>query len=431
MHDFARALVSAPRSITGDGVRATLEGVSKQLPLSIHEVPSGTKVLDWTVPPEWNVREAWLAGPDGTRIADWARNPLHLLGYSIPRQGRFSRRDLQPHLHSLPERPSLIPYRTSYYTPAWGFCLSEDVRRVLPEGDYDVFIDTTLDAAGSLTYGEAFIPGSETDEILITTHVCHPAMANDNLSGIAVATALGESIAQQSRRWSYRLLFIPGTIGSITWLARNLERLAGIRAGLVLTGLGDRAGFTYKRSRQGASWTDRVLEHVLAEANAAGEQVRIVDFSPYGYDERQFCSPGFNLPIGRLTRSPHGEYAEYHTSADDLDFITPSQLEKSLAVLQRAVEIFETDRRHLNTSPYGEPNLGRRGLYREVGGTIDRQSVELGYLWMLSQSDGSQSVLDVSRKSGLAYDALQRASQALREAGLLVDIGAGADAPAP
>lgn len=422
MHDFARTLVSAPRSITGDGVRATLAGVSEQLPLVIHEVPSGTPVLDWTVPPEWNVREAWLAAPDGTRVVDWSNSPLHLLGYSVPTRGRFDLQALQPHLYSLPDRPSLIPYRTSYYTPSWGFCLADAQRRTLTEGEYEVCIDATFDDAGSLTYGEAFVPGSEANEILISTHVCHPAMANDNLSGIAVAAALGAWIAAEPRRWSYRILFVPGTIGAITWLARNRARTAAIRAGVVLTGLGDRAGFTYKRSRQGSSWTDRVLEYVLREVDA---ESRIIDFSPYGYDERQFCSPGFDLPIGRLTRSPHGEYPEYHTSADNLDFITPTQLGNSLLVLKRAVEIFESDRRYVNTNPYGEPNLGRRGLYRPVGGAIDQKSVELGYLWMLSQADGTRSVLEVAHKSGVGYDALRDASRALVAAGLLEDAGSG------
>ncbi len=423
MYDFARTLINAPRSITGNGVRATLAGVAQHLPLTVHEVPSGTPVLDWTVPPEWNVREAWLDAPDGTRIADWSKNVLHLLGYSMPVRARVDRHDLMPHLYSLPDRPALIPYRTSYYTPAWGFCLSDEVRRRLPDGKYDVYIDATLDDGGSLTYGETFLPGRVDEEILISTHVCHPAMANDNLSGIAAATALGAWISGQPRHWSYRILFVPGTIGSITWLARNKKRTAAIRAGLVLTGLGDRAGLTYKRSRQGSSWTDRVMELVLRET---AEETRIIDFSPYGYDERQFCSPGFDLPIGRLTLSPHGEYPEYHTSADDLDFISPTQLGKSLVALRRAVEILETDRRYVNTAPYGEPNLGRRGLYRHVGGAVDEHSVELGYLWMLSQSDGTRSLLEVARTSGIAYDALRRASQALLGAGLLEDVGPGA-----
>ena len=365
MYDFARTLLNAPRSITGNGVRATLAGVSQHLPLRVQEVPSGTPVLDWTVPPEWNVKEAWLAAPDGTRVADWSRNPLHLVGYSMPMRARLALKELAPRLHSLPDRPRLIPYRTSYYTPTWGFCLSDEVRQTLPDGEYEVCIDATLDDAGSLTYGEAFFPGSVDELILISTHVCHPAMANDNLSGIVVTTALGAWISRQPRHWSYRILFVPGTIGSISWLARNRQQTAGIRAGLVLTGLGDRAGFTYKRSRQGSTWTDRVMEHVLSESE---EKTRIVDFSPYGYDERQFCSPGFDLPIGRLTRSPHGEYAEYHTSGDDLDFITPFQLERSLFVLQHAVDIFETDRRYVNTHPFGEPNLGRRAFTAKWGG---------------------------------------------------------------
>ena len=423
MYDFARTLLKAPRSITGNGVRDTLAGVSQHLPLTVHEVPSGTPVLDWAVPPEWNVQEAWLAAPDGTRVADWSENPLHLLGYSTPVRARLDLKDVAPHLYSLPDRPTLVPYRTSYYAPDWGFCLADEVRQALPYGEYEVCVDTTLDDAGSLTYGEAFFPGSVDEQILISTHVCHPAMANDNLSGIVVATALGAWISEQPRYWSYRILLAPGTIGSITWLARNRQSTAEIRAGLVVTGLGDSAGFTYKRSRRGSTWTDRVMEHVLSEVD---EETRIVDFSPYGYDERQFCSPGFDLPIGRLTRSPHGEYAEYHTSGDDLNFIAPSQLERALVLLQRAVEVWETDRRYVNTHPLGEPNLGRRGLYRQVGGAVDQRSIELGYLWMLNQSDGDHSLLEVARSSGMAYDDLRSASRALLEAGLLKDIGSGA-----
>jgi aminopeptidase-like protein len=372
------------------------------------------------VPKEWNVRAAHLTGPDGTRIVDVADNPLHLLGYSIPMRTRLTLDELQPHLFSLPDRPDWVPYRTSYYNETWGFCLTDRRRGALPDGEYEVVVDTTL-TDGSLTYAEIVLPGEAgAEEFLLTTHTCHPAMANDNASGIAVATRLAATLATAPRRYTYRLLFIPGTIGSITWLARNPEAVGRIRHGLVLTGLGDRGQPTYKRSRRGDATVDRAAAVALAET---GRPHRLVDFSPYGYDERQFCSPGYDLPVGRFGRSQHGEYPEYHTSADNIDFVTPDSLAESFDILWRTIDICESDRVWRNTSPYGEPQLGRRGLYRAIGATMSSQAVEMSLLWVLNLADGSRSLLDIAARADLPFDAVSAAADALAGVGLLAEAG--------
>ena len=425
MHDLCRELFPLTRSITGDGVRQTLEVVSRTLPLERHEVPSGTPALDWTVPQEWNLRDAWITGPGGRRVVDLADSNLHVMSYSVPVRARMPLAELEPHLHSLPDRPTWIPYRTSYYNPDWGFCLRHDVREALPEGEYEVVIDASLED-GSLTYGECLVPGELADEVLLTTHICHPSMANDNLSGIALLTTLGEALTAMPLRHSYRLLFIPGTIGSITWLDRNPEAVARVKHGIVLSGVGDPGPFTWKRSRRGDAEIDRVMAHVLA---AAGTDHQVIDYYPYGYDERQFCSPGFNLPVGRFGRTPHHEYPEYHTSGDDLDFVSPERLGQSLAMVLGAVDVLERNGRYENLAPRGEPQLGRRGLYRPVGGDVDKASVELALLWVLSGSatgaelasdaGAGSTLLDIAEQSGLSFDVVARAAQRLRDAGLL------------
>ncbi|TFE33166.1 DUF4910 domain-containing protein [Frankia sp. B2] len=422
MHDLVATLLPPMRSITGDGVRTTLATVARALgpepALTVHEVPSGTPVLDWTVPREWNVASARLTGPDGKTVVDAADNPLHLLGYSTPVRARLSLDELRPHLFSMPDRPDWVPYRTSYYTENWGFCLTDRQLAALPDGEYDVEIDTTL-TAGSLTYGEIVLPGTTDDEFLITTHTCHPAMANDNCSGIATATLLARTLAGLPRRHTFRLLFIPGTIGSITWLARNRDTVGRIRHGLVLTGLGDRSDPTYKRSRRGNAAVDRAAAAALAET---GRPHRVVDFSPYGYDERQFCSPGFDLPVGRFGRGQHGDYPQYHTSADDLDFVTPQSLADSFAILLRTIDICERDRIWRNTTPYGEPQLGRRGLYRAIGATMNRQAIEMGLLWVLNLADGTRSLLDIADRADLPFDTVAAAADALAGVDLLSDV---------
>lgn len=421
LHERIARLFPLPRSLTGDGVRATLAVLAERLPLEVHEVPTGTPALDWTVPREWRAHRATLTGPDGTLVADLSTDPLALVGYSAPFRGRVTLEELRPHLHSLPDRPTLTPYRTSYYRETWGFCLPDERAQALPAGDYEVVVDTEL-VEGSLTYGELVLPGESVEEVLVSAHVCHPAQANDNLSGVVLAAWLAEALLDRpARRWTYRFLFAPGTLGALVWLERHREAVDRVRAGLVLTGLGDGSPLSYKRSRRGSSLVDRTVEHVLRSE----PQARVLDFSPYGYDERQYCSPGFDLPVGRLGRGVHGEYPEYHTSADDLAFVTPAQLAGSAGVLQRVVDVLERDRTFTSTSPYGEPQLGRRGLYRDVGATpVDRASQEMALLWVLNLSDGSASLLDVAERAGLPFAVIADAAERLVAVGLLVEAAA-------
>lgn len=400
-YEIVRDLFPLCRSITGDGVRATLARVAREIPLAIHEVPSGTAAFDWTVPREWNVRDAYVADATGRRVIDFRASNLHLVSYSAPVRTQLSLEELQPHLHSLPEQPELVPYRTSYYREDWGFCASQRQRDSLQPGSYEVCVDSTL-ADGSLTYGECLLPGASPDEVLVSTHVCHPSLANDNLSGIAVATAVARLVADSDRRLTYRFVFVPGTLGSLVWLSRNEEILARVRHGLVLTGLGGPGNLVWKRTRHGQRQIDAAGEHVVGTHGG-----RVIDFSPWGYDERQYNSPGFDLPVGRLTRTPHGEYPEYHTSGDDLDLVSPDAMAESVAAVLEIVDILENDGVPMNLSPKGEPQLGRRGLYPSVGGRHAEESV-MAMLWLLSLADGQHTLLDVARRSGLPFALLRR-----------------------
>ncbi len=419
IHGLVRELYPICRSITGDGFRRTLARVNDEIALEVHEVPSGTKVFDWTVPREWNIRDAYVKNSSGERVIDFRRHNLHVVNYSIPVQRRMSLAQLRPHLHTLPEQPELIPYRTAYYQEAWGFCLPHRQLQQMPEDEYEVRIDSTLED-GHLTYGECLVKGASAQEVLISCHACHPSLANDNLSGVAVAAFLARHLAQVPLRYSYRFLFIPGTIGSITWLSLNEERARAIRHGLVLTCIGDRGGFTYKKSRRGDAEIDRAVGHVLAHS---GRDYTTVGFSPYGYDERQYCSPGFNLPVGCLMRSPHGQFPEYHTSADNLDFVDPAALADSFAKLLSVFELIERNRTYINLNPNCEPQLGRRGLYGAMGGTHVGQ-LEMAMLWVLNLCDGSSSLLDIAERSGLPFDVIDTAAGMLLRHDLLADAGA-------
>jgi aminopeptidase-like protein len=413
MHEFMRELFPICRSITGNGVRETLAAVGRRIPLELQEVPSGTEVLDWTVPDEWNITDAYIAA-DGHRVVDFGESNLHVVSYSEPVRAEIPLAELRPHLHTLPEHREWIPYRTSYYSRSWGFCLSQKQLDGLQDGDYEVVIDSTLEP-GSLTYGECFLPGEREEEVLLTTHVCHPSLANDNLSGITLLTEIGARLQDLPRSLSYRLLFIPGTIGSITWLAGNEDRVPKIFAGLVLACVGDRAPLTYKRSRQGDALVDRAAAYVLGHG---GNEGQVVDFVPWGWDERQFNSPGFDLPVGSLSRSREGAYEEYHSSADDLELVRPDSLEKALQAVLEILDVLETNRRYVNLSPKGEPQLGKRGLYPQVGGPAAERE-QLAMLWVLNQSDGSCSLFDVAERSGLPFSDLRAAAQRLHAAGLL------------
>jgi aminopeptidase-like protein len=414
LYDCVAELYPICRSITGDGVRETLRRLQRHVPLTVQEVPSGTQVFDWTVPREWNVRDAYVKNSRGERVIDFRRSNLHLVSYSVPVRERMSLAQLKPHLFTLPDRPEWIPYRTSYYTENWGFCLSQRQLETLPDGEYEVCIDSAL-AQGSLTYGECYLPGDSTDEILVSCHICHPSLANDNLSGVAIAAQLAARLGRFSRRYSYRFLFIPGTIGSITWLARNESVVPRIRHGLVLACLGDAGRFTYKKSRRGDAMVDRAAMHVLRHL---GDH-EVVEFSPYGYDERQFCSPAFNLPVGRLSRTPHGQFPEYHTSADDLDFVRPAQLAGSFAACLAILEVLDGDRIYMSQNPKCEPQLGKRGLYHAIGGLTHSPVNEMAMLWVLNLADGQHSLLDMAERSGLRFDAVKGTADLLREHGLL------------
>lgn len=414
MHELLRGLYPLCRSLTGDGVRQTLRTLGRRIDLTIHEVASGTRVLDWEVPPEWNVRDAYVADSRGRRVVDFRRSNLHLVGYSVPVQARMSLQELRPRLHSLPDRPDWIPYRTSYYVRDWGFCLEHRRLQALPEGEYEVRIDATLEP-GHLTYGECRLRGERSEEVLVHAHVCHPSLCNDNLSGVVIATELARRLADRPRRLSYRFLFLPGTIGAITWLATHQEELAHVRHGLVLSGLGDPGRLTYKRSRRGNAAIDRAAAHVLSTRPERG---RVVDFSPLGYDERQYCSPGFDLPVGSLGRSAYGSYPQYHTSADDPGFVRPAALADALEACLEIIDVLEGDATYENLSPCGEPQLGRRGLY---GSPPDTARVH-AMLWVLNLSDGDHSLLDIAVASELPFRVLRDAARSLEEAGLLREL---------
>lgn len=418
MHALIADLYPICRSITGDGTRETLRRIGQRIPLTLHEVPSGTPVFDWIVPPEWNIRDAYVKSARGERVIDFRRSNLHVLGYSIPIHATLSLDELRPHLHTLPEQPELVPYRTSYYRETWGFCLSQRQVDALPDGEYEVCIDSTL-APGALSYAECLLPGATDDEVLISCHVCHPSLGNDNLSGIAVTTHLAQWLAERPRRYTYRFLFIPGTIGAITWLARNEAQAERIKHGLVAACLGDVGQMVYKQSRRGNAEIDRAVAYVMAQR---GQPFRIEPFTPYGYDERQFCSPGFNLPVGCLSRTPYGQFPEYHTSADNLDFVRPDALADSLAAYQQIVELIERNRRYQNLNPKCEPQLGRRGLYDHIGGQSDAKAYQLALLWVLNFSDGAHTLLDIAERSGISFSTLAAAADALLAADLLRDI---------
>lgn len=402
------------RSITGNGVRRTLDLVAKIVPLERFEVPTGTPVFDWEVPPEWNIRDAWVADSSGRRVIDFRAHSLHVVSYSVPVRATMTRIELEPHLHSLPDRPSSIPYRTSYYREDWGFCLRHRDREALGSGPFEVVIDSDI-RPGHLTYAECVVQGSGRGEALVYTHVCHPSLANDNLTGISAAALLARELYSESPKHTWRFVFGPGTIGSLTWLSRNEGRLPDVRACLVIGLLGDDGPLTYKRSRLGGTDTDRIVEYVL---QSQADPARILDFEPYGYDERQFCSPGIDMPAGRLTRSPNGAYPQYHTSDDDLSLVHRDAMAGAIRTLARTINVLDGNRRLRNLSPKGEPRLGKRGLYRAVGGTAPGQ-FENALLWVLSLSDGHHDLVSIARRSGLSFELLDDAAAALSRVGLV------------
>ena len=418
MYSLVEALFPICRSITGDGVRKSLGIISEIIPIQIHEVPSGKKVFDWEVPKEWNIKDAYIKDAAGTKILDFKNSNLHVLNYSTPIHKKVSLEELKKHLYYLPEYPDWIPYRTSYYKEDWGFCMSFNQFQSLKEETYEVCIDAML-APGNLTYGEFFIQGKSTEEVLISTHICHPSLANDNLSGISVATFLAAHLQKSQPHYSYRFVFIPGTIGAITWLALNESNVDKIKHGLVLSLLGDSGHFTYKKSRRDTAEIDQIVKHVFDSNKSSG---KIIDFFPYGYDERQYCSPGFNLPVGSLTRATYGQYNQYHTSADDLSLLSVKNLQESLTLTLDIIQYIEGNRRYRNLNPKCEPQLGKRGLYNLKGGSNDTKEFQMALLWTLNYADGAHSILDVSKKSGISFSMLREAAEKLCECNLLEEV---------
>jgi aminopeptidase-like protein len=411
IYELVRQLYPICRSISGDGVRQTFDLLTRVLQLEATEVPTGTAAFDWTVPREWNIRDAWIADADGTRVVDFRNSNLHVLGYSVPVRTRLSLAELRDHLFTHPKRPDWIPFRTSYYNENWGFCVSQHQLDALTDGEYDVCIDSTL-ADGSITYAEAVLPGELEDEVLISTYSCHPSLANDNTSGIALVALLGKYLSRMKLRYTYRLLFSPGSIGPISWLAANEKRLDRIKHGLVASCVGDPGRPTYKRSRRQVAEIDRAVANALRDH---GEH-ELRDFVPLGGDERQFCSPGIDLPVGALSRTPADEFPEYHSSADNLDLVRPDALGDSFALYLNVLDRLERNGRYENLNPKGEPQLGKRGLYRSIGGGSNR---EAALLWLLNLSDGSNDLLAISDRSALPFPAVSEAADALEAADLL------------
>lgn len=420
IYSLISELFPITRSITGEGVRESLEIIKAYLPgLKIESVASGEKVLDWEVPDEWNIREAWIKDPDGNVLVDFRENNLHVMGYSTPVSKILPLEELIPKLYTLPEQPDYIPYRTSYYKKDWGFCMTYKMFQSLKPGDYEVYIKSQIQP-GVLNFGELYIPGSSDEEFLLSSYICHPSMANDSLSGVGLLVEIARFLEQKQNHYSYRFLFIPETIGSITWLAKNRNRLNKIKFGLVATCLGDPGSFTYKKSRQEIADIDRISEFTL---KTSGFPYNIEDFSPFGSDERQYCSPGFNLPVGSLMRTRYSKFKEYHTSADNLEYIKPEALDETYRMYLKVIETAELNATYKNLSPYGEPALGKRGLYKNERVQADFPDIQQAYLWVLNYSDGDHDLLEISKKSGLAFDVIVKAAEDLVEHRLLEKVG--------
>ncbi len=417
--ELFESLLPLCRSITGNGVRETLALIAAEIPLNVVEIPSGEPMLDWTTPQEWNIRDAFVADATGNRLIDFAQSPLHVVSYSEPVRRTMTFDELRLHLHTLPDRPDWIPYRTSYWNQTWGFCLRHNDLVALEQASqpFQVVIDSEF-SDGSLTYGEILVrgTGASNEEIVVTTHICHPAMANDNVSGMVALTAIAKQLLKHPVKLSVRCLFLPGTVGSLAWLDRNQSTLDNVKAGLVLTGLGDQNPLTYKASRGGKSRIDRVAQRTLLRRDP---ETRLLPWDPYGYDERQFCSPGFDLPFGRLTRGVHGQYPEYHTSSDNAEFVSGDQLDAAVEAVLDIISTFSNDIVPVNLVSLGEPQLGRRGLYSPLGGAINTKSVEMGYLWILSLADGNHSVDDIAAQSGLETSDVLAALDRLIASGLV------------
>ena len=415
MHDLGARLFPIPRSITGNGVRQTLAILGEQLPgLTVHEVPSGTAVLDWTVPDEWNLRDAYLVGPDGHRVVDVADSNIHVLNYSTPVDTTLTLEELQAHLHSDPEHRDAIPYVTSYYNRTWGFCLTQEQRERLQPGEYRAVIDATLEP-GSLTYGDLVIPGDTDDEVFVSTYVCHPSLGNNELSGPLVTTALARWVAAlPRRRYTYRFVFAPETIGAITYISRNLEHLRErVVAAFNLTCIGDDGDYSYLASRMGTLPIDRIARRVVRTRPQPVEY----SYLDRGSDERQYGMPGVDLPMISLMRTKYGAYPEYHTHLDDLTVITPTGLQGGLDLVRDCIAEFEAST-YYRAAVLGEPQLGRRGLYHGIHGRTVADVVLLR-THVLAYADGQHSAADMAELFGIGLGEVQEIIAELAEHDLL------------
>ena len=415
MYYLMKSMYPICRSITGNGVRQTHDIIRKIIPIETKEVPSNTKVLDWVIPKEWNINDAYIKNSSGKIIINFKESNLHVVNYSKPIKAKLSLNELKKHIHTLPEQPDLIPYVTMYYHEDWGFCMSHKQFLQLEEDEYEVVIDSSLED-GSLTYSEYYLKGELDDEILISTYTCHPSLCNDNLSGVVLTTFLAEILTKLKRKYSYRFLFIPETIGAITWLALNEQKLSKIKYGSVVNCVGDSGDFTYKKTRQGNSLFDTAVINVLTNSN---HNFSIIDFTPTGSDERQFSSPGFNLPIGNIMRTFDHNFPEYHTSGDNFDLVKGESLAESLLVYLKTIFILENNCYFLNSIPKGEPQLGKRGLYNSVGNKQRKKNSILATQWILNFSDGSNSLLDISEKSKIDFETIKESADLLVENKLL------------
>ena len=448
--ELIKILYPICRSITGDGVRKTLNFLQKEIPLDINEIATKTKCFDWKIPKEWNITDAYIKDSNGNKIVDFKNSNLHVVSYSIPINKKMSLTELKSHIHTLPDMPDAIPYLTSYYNEDWGFCMRHNEFETLQEGEYEVCINSSL-KNGSLTYGEYLIPGKIKDEILLSCYICHPSLCNDNLSGVGLLTILAKILTKISTYYSYRFLFIPETIGAIAWLSKNEKNVHNIKHGLVVTCCGDRGTSTYKKTRDGDNIIDKIVEKVLKKS---GEPYEILDFWPSGSDERQFCSPGFNLPIGSLMKTVYGKFEEYHTSKDNLDFMDVESLGNSLSKYleviyelenytnknkisnQKTLKIsVKNDPVFINQNMKCEPQLGKRGLYRNLGSQKpqlgkrglyrnlgSQKNIEqkiIAIQWIMNFSDGYYSLSEISKKSKINLKILTAVVNLLKDVNLL------------
>jgi aminopeptidase-like protein len=419
MHGWARDLFPICRSLTGDGVRQTLRYLGNIIPaLTVHEVPSGTPAFDWTIPHEWNVAAAYIEDETGNRVVDFASHNLHLVGYSEPVDRWLTLEELQPHLHSIPEQPDAIPYVTSYYTRRWGFCIAHRDRKALKAGRYHAVVDATL-VPGSLSYGEVILPGEESREVLLSTYICHPSMANNELSGPVVTAATARWLsALPDRRFTYRIIFVPETIGALVYLSRNLDVMKRATiAGYVVTCVGDDRAYSFLRSRHGDTLADRVVKAVMRSHSPDHVEYSYLD---RGSDERQYCSPGIDLPVASIMRTRYNSYPEYHTSLDDLTLVTPTGLGGGFEVLRKCIELIEANRTYRSTT-LGEPQLGRRGLYPTLSTRGSGFSVR-SMMNLLAYADGRRDLVAIAEHAGIPPNEAVSIAGRLKEAGLLEPI---------